>query len=299
MRDGEGSSEEVESSHRAESSPRRFLFPVDGEHARDIIPIVCDLVADVNGELVMAFPLTVPEQTPLTLSEPKEEAESQLAKLIQQANQQCEDSPPIDQVVTVGRDRGQILSTLVEEHDIETVITDDHPRSGIRSLLGLEGVDKAALGDSCDTIIVTRINYQEEFDSVLVPIAQGPHSGLAIDAGVALARRNDASLELLHVYPSDDEEAKKRGDAVLERGLDRVGSFEPVETTLRAAEEVPAAIIGATQLYDVVVLGAPREGLIQQFVLGTIPESVNARTDGTMIIAHHGGAETTWHDRWL
>jgi nucleotide-binding universal stress UspA family protein len=299
MRDDVGSEEEVESFQGAEATPRRFLFPVDGEHARDLIPLVCNLVADADGELVMGYPVTLPEQTPLTSSDPPEEAKGLLDKLVKQADQQCEDIHSIDQVVSVGRNRGHILRSLVESHDIDTVITDDHPRSGIRPLLGLERVDEDALGDDCDTIIVTRTDYPEEFDSVLVPIARGPHSGLAIDTGLALARQNEASLELLHVYPRDDEEAETQGDAVLEHGLDRVGSFDAAEATLRAAQDVPAAILGATQLFDVVVFGAPREGLIRQFVLGTIPENVSATTDGTVVVAHHGGADTSWFDRWV
>jgi nucleotide-binding universal stress UspA family protein len=264
-----------------------------------LIPLVCDLVADADGELVMAAPVTVPEQTPLSVSEPKEEANDRLAKLVKQADQQCEDTQLINRVVSVGRDRGHILRSLVESHDIDTVITDDHPRSGIRPLLGLERVEENALGDDCDTIIVTRTDYPDEFDTVLVPIARGPHSGLAIDTGLALARQNEASLELLHVYPRDDEEAETQGDAVLEHGLDRVGSFDAVEATIRAAQDVPATILGTTQLYDVVVLGAPREGLLQQFALGTIPENVSATTDGTVVVAHHGGVETSWVSRWV
>lgn len=277
----------------------RYLFIVDGAHPNDVLPIVCDLVADADGELVIAALVTVPEQTPLSMPQPRHEAERLVAQLTFAAKETCPGPPPIHQVARVGRHRGDILEGIVESYHISTVITEDPPRPGHRSRLGIEGVDDGSLDADCDTILVTRTARATDLDSVLVPIARGPHSGLAIDTGVALARQNDASLELLHVSSESDGEAKSVGQEVLDHGVDRVGSFEALEHTLLEATDVPATIVEHTESFDATVLGAPREGLIRQFVLGSIPESVSAAADGTVVVAHRAGADESWIGRWF
>lgn len=299
MSDREGAGDTSGASRETNDTRPRFLFPIDGENASDLIPLVRDFVTDADGELLVASLVTLPEQTPHSMPQPKREAEHQLARFIRDFKQQCDEPLPINRVMKVGRNRDHMLKTIVQSYQIDTVITEDHPRTGLRSMLGIKAVDEKAIGEKCDTLIATRTDCPDEFDSILVPIARGPHSGLAIDTGLALARQNDASLDLLHVFRQGDDEAEQQGKEVLERGLDRASGFESVETTLRAAEEVPAAVNETSQSYEVVVLGAPREGLIQQFALGTIPDSVSASTDGTVVIAHHGGAEESRLDRWL
>lgn len=280
------------------ASGQSLLFAVDGEYPEAILPLVCDLVVDAGVELVIAAPVTLPEQTPLTSAGPKAEGKHQVAKLVSAAKRRFRDGPSIVPAVMIGRDRARILQGLVDCHGISAVVTEDRPRSRLGSILGLRGVDEVAL-DDCDTIIVTHVTHFEAIDSVLVPIARGPHSGMAIDTGLALARQNQAALELLHVYQDAAGDGRSRGEEVLKAGMERVGSFEPVEPTLEEAAEVAEAIIEYSRSFDVTVLGAPRNGRLRQFAFGTIPGSVRRGTDCITLIAHRGGVDESWFDRWI
>ena len=281
------------------SGERRYLLAVDGESTNSLLPIVCDLVADVQGELVIGNPVILPGQTPLSMPDPRHDGERLVAEIALKVQQECQGPPPIHQAVEIGRSRGRILNHFVDRYDVSTVVTEDQPASGLRSILGLDGVDEVSLTSGCDTVIVSRTNRTNAIDSVLVAVARGPHSGMAIDVGGALARQNEASLELLHVFDSDDAGAKEAGESVLDHSMARVDDYGSVETTLLDADDVPEVIVEYTDGFDVTVLGAPRDGLIRQFVLGTIPDSVSARTDGTVIVAHRGDADESWLDRWL
>lgn len=297
---GERATAEEVSSGRGPNSPeRRYLFAVDGGNTNHVLPLVCDLVADARGELVVGHPVILPEQTPLSMPDPKHEGERHVSEIVLRVKQECQGPPPTHQAVEVGRSRGRILNDIVDRYDVSTVVTEDRPPSGLRSVLGLDGVDDVSLTISCDTIVVPRTNRTRNVDSVLVPVARGPHSGMAVDVGVALARQNESSLELLHVYDPDDADAEGAGESVLDHGVARAGDYEPVETTLHEAGDVPEYIVEYTAGFDVTVLGAPRDGLIRQFVLGTVPDTVSARTDGTVLVAHRGGAEESWLERWL
>lgn len=292
-----GATDEVSSGQGPNSGERRYLFAVDGEHTNNVLPLVCDLVADAESELVLGNPVILPEQTPLSMPDPRHEGERHVAEIAFTVKEECQGPPPTIQAIETGRSRGRILNHFVERYDVGTLVTEDQPPSGLRSILGLDGVDDVSLTGDCDTIVVPRTSRTKAIDSVLVPVARGPHSGMAIDVGLALARQNEASLELLHVSGGADTE--ESGEAVLDHGVARVGGYEPVETTRRGGEDIPEYIVEYTDGFDVTVLGAPREGLIRQFVLGTIPDTVSARTDGTVLVAHRGDAEESWIQRWL
>lgn len=289
---------DFEDGDQAESKPR-FLFAVDGDRPDEVLPLVCDLVKDASGELLIGSPVVLPDQTSLEAPEPRRIGEELAAKYVLEAKQQCDKTPPIDQTTIPGHGRDAIVRTMVERYDIATFITEDEPRSGIRSLLGFEAIDEASIPETCDSIIVSRIEDLDEIESILVPISRGPHSEFAIETGLALARQNDASIELLHVYPSEDEEEPEKGEEVLARGAEILDGYEPAEQTLLEAEDIEETIIEHTESADVTIFGAPREGLLRQFMLGTIPEEVNERAAGTVLIAHRGGAEDSWLDKLI
>ena len=280
--------------HDQEASKPRFLFPVDEDGAGTILPLVCDLVAAADGELLIGSPVLLPHQTPLDALEPREEGERVAAKYVLEAKQQFEESPPINQVVTAGHQWDPVIRAMIDTHDVSTLVTQEHEHAGIRSLLGFDDVDELWVPETCDTIIASRIEGPKPIDAVLVPVSDGPHSRFAIETGLALARQNGASLELLHVYQTGDEEGRATGEEILARGRDLLDDYEPAEQTLLEAAEIPEAIIEYTQSFDITVFGAPREGLLRQFMLGSIPDEVSAQANGTVLIAHKGGADDSW-----
>lgn len=294
----EGAPVDVDDGNGDESKPR-YLFPVDSGRPRAVLPLVCDLVAEANGELVIGAPVVLPDQTSLEAPEPRREGERLAADYVLEAKQACESNPPVDQSVTTGHSWEAIIQTMVERYDVSTLITQDQPQSGISSLLGLEAFDEASVPETCDTVVVSRIEHLEGVESILVPIARGPHSELAIETGLALARQNDASLELLHVYQAGDAEGREKGEEILRRGAEIVDGHEPAEQTLMEAEAIPEAIIEHSEPFDITVFGAPREGLLQQFMRGTIPEEVSEDASGTVLIAHRGGTAESWLDKFI
>lgn len=283
---------------QATSRPR-YLFLVDGLHPGAVLPLVCDLVAEAGGELLIGSPAIHADQTSLTAPDPRRTAERLAARYVLKAKEQCESTPPIDHVVVSGRDRETVVRTMVETYDISTLVTCDRPSSGIRSILGHDSLDGPSVPETCDSIIVSRSERTDAIESILVPIAGGPHSELAIETGLALARQNDASLELLHSYSADDDEARVNGEEILSRGGDVAEGYERTSQTLLDADDVHEAIIEYTDPFDITVFGAPREGILRQFILGTIPGDVSEEATGTVLIAHRGGAGESWLHRLL
>lgn len=277
----------------------RILFTMDGPQPASVLPLVCDLVADADAKLVIGSPVVLPDQTPLGAPEPRREGERLAVQYVLKAKRQCRSDVSIEHATMTGLRRGAIIQTLIDRYRISSFVTEDLPRSGIRSLIGFEATCDSAVPESCNTIIVSRIGDVESIESILVPVARGPHSGYAVDIGMALARQNGATLELLHIYLADDEDGLSNGEEVLETASNRLNGDVRAEQTLLEAEDIPDAIIDHTRPFDITVFGAPREGKLRRFILGTIPETVSEEAEGTVLIAHRGRAEESWLDRWI
>jgi len=57
------------------------------------------------------------------------------------------------------------------------------------------------------------------------------------------------------------------------------------ETRVVESDDVVEAVVAASAERDLTVIGATREGLLQQLVFGTIAETVGMRSENTIIMA--------------
>jgi CIC family chloride channel protein len=120
----------------------------------------------------------------------------------------------------------------------------------------------------------------------LVPIAGGPNSRYAIDLLPALVSLSQQpEIRLCQVFhPSDDTHDASilaENAARLRQQLDY-----PVITLPVCAKSVSEAVIDMAQKEqcDVIVLGASREGMLQQAIHGNIPEAIARNCNCTVIL---------------
>lgn len=137
---------------------------------------------------------------------------------------------------------------------------------------------------------------REDVESILVPTAGGPHAPFAAEIARAIARPNDAHVEVLSVITpeADDEEARSNVDTVV-ADLDDVHA----STAVVEGNDVAATIVERSADHDVTIIGASREGLLQQLVFGAIPEDVGRQAKGTVIMAKRNLGITSRLTRWV
>jgi len=77
--------------------------------------------------------------------------------------------------------------------------------------------------------------------------------------------------------------------------------FDDVAVTTQTIEgdDVTTAIVERADDFDLTIIGASREGLLQQLVLGSIPEEVGRQVNGTVIMAKRYVGITSRVTRWL
>jgi CIC family chloride channel protein len=127
-----------------------------------------------------------------------------------------------------------------------------------------------------------------QFNSWLVPMAGGPNARLAIKLLPALVTLgNNPQIRLTRVFKLSE---LKPDMTVLEQAISQLMRNRKLSSTVVAlpvqADSVPEGVINLvkTEGYDVVVLGASREGLLQQAIQGNIPEAIASGIESTVIL---------------
>jgi len=111
---------------------------------------------------------------------------------------------------------------------------------------------------------------------------------LAVETGLAVARANDAAVDLFHVIEDDSDAARDRGQTLLDSTVSTISDTEAdrVDTWLYEAPDAPAAITEQSNYYDLTVMGAPTDGPLERFVFGSTSKEVQREADSPVIVAH-------------
>ncbi|KAM3094343.1 chloride channel protein [Phormidesmis sp. 146-35] len=203
---------------------------------------------------------------------------------------------PVHTQVRVTHDIAHTILEVIKERHIDLIIM------GWKGLTTTPGrvfgnvVDTMIRQASCDVILIKfgsgeyRGSHQKlknfPCDRWLVPTAGGPNSRQAIrllPALTQLAHRPEICLCQVHYPDRNLPDAAALDDAMTYLGT-RLNC--PVALTAVCANSVSEAVIDLAQKdqCDVIVLGATREGLLQQAINGNIPEEIARRCDCTVIL---------------
>jgi len=168
--------------------------------------------------------------------------------------------------------------------NVETELSRDMSLFDINVLV--ERVGPAADGESDGSV-----------DSLLLPTAGGPHAKFVTEIARAVARRNDAHIKMIYVR-SDESDGDDAAQSILDSAI---AELEALETTTEVVEgkDIADAIVEESADHDLTVIGASREGLLQQVVFGAIPEAVGKRAQSAVIMAKQDLGITSRVTRWF
>ncbi len=131
------------------------------------------------------------------------------------------------------------------------------------------------------------VPHNPQFNRWLVPIAGGPNSQAAIQLLPALVTiGNSPSVSLCQIFQRDTTTDSTVLTQATRYLLRRRNFSSPVTATGIKASSVCEGVVDlvATNDIDVVVLGASREGLLQQTIKGNIPAAIAMRVESTVIL---------------
>lgn len=251
---------------RAPLVPSRFrvLVPVaNPRHIDDLITIGAAIAKANEGELVALNVITVPEILPI------EEAvrfESQARRVLDKAAASASDwSVPVR---TVAR------ASHYAQRGILDSISDYHVNMTVLGWRGWTGASKKVLGTVLDPIVrharsdlavLKTVNPIRQVRRILVGVTQSPQAALYVRTAKALASLLDARVDYVHFIAEGEEyphELVNFWKSVAEPSM-------RIAIDVRAASSPTAGLVRAADGYDLVILGAARESLMQQVLFGT------------------------------
>ncbi|MFC7233027.1 universal stress protein [Saliphagus sp. GCM10025308] len=267
------------------------------EHAEQLVRTASDLARLLESYVTIVSVAVKPSSSPFSVYKDEtivERFAQDTQELLDAAITVAPEDVPIEREIVVGRTIADGVLKAIRRTDARALVIGWHDsRSRTDAILGTN-LDQLIENAQCD-LYVERIGYEANgVDSILVPVAGGPHVRPATLAAKAIAARNDATVHLLSVVEPDvDEDAARdhleAGVQLLEDAPDSVfGPDIRVETAVRTGEDVPVTIAELAPDHDVIVFGVTRQGAIQRRLVGSIPQRVIPRIDETVILARSG-----------
>jgi len=279
----------------------RLLLPLSNpETAPALLQIAIALAREQQYELECLHAIAVPRHQPpaqatvdLAASEP----------LFAKAREQAERwGVPLHLQVRVAQDVAQAILEAIAERHINLLVTGWKGNTTAPDRVFGTIADTLIHRARCPLVLVklgTAAGAYPDNQGAptrwLLPTAGGPNAELAIQLLPGLARLTPApQIWLVQIYPPQAQPVASQLEALagdLRRHLPGT-----IETLAIRAPSVPEAAIRFATRQDchVVLLGASREGLLKQLVLGNIPAAIASGVDCTTILVRGplAGTET-------
>ncbi|MFC6799452.1 universal stress protein [Haladaptatus sp. DYSN1] len=277
----------------------RILFLCHGDHPDRVVDLAADLARDEVANLYLLLAVSAPEQTPLELVEPPCDARRDLAQYELKIKTESADSIGVHSLIRYGRKHDNIVQSVLDNDEINTLVTEDVDDSSLLDVFRSVNPDERYVPADSDIVIASHVEYLNAINSILVPIAGEPHSGMAIEVAHALASQNNAWIELFHVIDHDaSDHQREQAEKYISAGLDRVEEFDDTDTWLLEDDDVADAIIEQSQYYDLTVLGAPQKGRLRRFAFGSTTSAVQEDARSVVITVRRNTDES-WLGRWV
>ena len=206
---------------------------------------------------------------------------------------------PLSTTIRYCRNVARGILSAVREKRVNLLIMGWHgERRSARFALG-STVDPIIEGVSCDVMILKNCGDMK-FRRVLVPVAGGPNSAMALEIGSILVAGTGGDVVVFTV----DTGAGRAFDLpsfVAEHAARTTLSGDRIHTKTAESSSVVAAILeeAARDEYDLVVLGATREPLIYQFARDSVPEKVAKACRKSLVMVKASGGIRSWIRRWV
>ncbi len=288
----------IHQSRSPETGQGRILVPLSNpKTSLTLLEMAVAIARDRNYEIECLQVIVVPKHHALATT-PVKTAEGQ--KLLKQASRLSQAwRVPIHTQIRVAHDlSGAILETLKERH-IDLVVMGWKGSTTTPGRVFSRVVDTMIRQAACEVVLVKlsdsfgAAQSANRLERWLVPMAGGPNAQEAVRLLPALMSLSKAAqIRLFHVYKASEE--RKTDDAGLdtEAVLTAAAQFlkphtnASILTTSVCADSVPAAVLSYAKQdqSDVIVLGASREGLLQQMQQGNIPAVISRQSTCTVIL---------------
>lgn len=261
------------------------LLPVaDEAHASELARFGCLLAKEYDGEVLALNVVTVPPS--LKLSDGRlflKEGRQPLERVIEVARKM---DVPVHTMIRLGRAVSEAIVKTAVENSSDFILFGWPGMSGTHDRLFGSVIDYVVANPPADIGIV-RFHPVDKINWILVPIAGGPNGRLALSLALALARstEEDTKIIMLHVLPTgaDPTAGQARAENAFRHALNgREDNL--VEKRIVEASTPYEGIMQEAAKCDMVIIGATKEPLFRNLLVGNVAQRVAEEVDKPVIL---------------
>ncbi len=232
------------------------------------------LAKDHGGEVLALNVVTVPPS--LKLSDGRlflKEGRPPLEKIIEQAGQL---EVPVHTMIRLGRSVSEAIMKTVAENSSDFILFGWPGTSGTNDRLFGSVIDYVVSNPPADMAIV-RVRPFDQLKRILVPVAGGPNGRLALSLAISLARQTPQTTKVILVHVTSSHvnltTARARAESAFRHAMNSK-TYDFVEKqTVMAASPLEGILQEAAQS-DMIVIGATKEPLFRNLLLGNVAQQV-------------------------
>jgi amino acid transporter/nucleotide-binding universal stress UspA family protein len=284
-----------------EVAPRDFhiLVPVANEKTveklqRFAVRMAKAYTADITALNVIQVPAQLP---PSEGRKYVECARSLLGKAIDVAEKE---EIPVYSLVKLTHNVPKAIIETCEERKIDLMVLGwEGERPAHNRVFGTI-IDEIILNTLCDIAMVCRSPADKEIERILIPVSTIKYAILSLKIAEAVLSENDTRIVLFHAtHRTDVTPIEKRFREDLEKQKNVVDPSR-FDVVIKNTENFAEAILAEIQHNDLIIMGAPEEGLVRRAFFGDLPLHIAKQTEVPIILTkRYTGHVKSWFQKFF
>lgn len=264
--------------------PFRVLIPLaNPENVHRLLDLAFPIIREYGGEIVALAVVQLPEEMP------RQEGMAYAKHkhpLLQDALLYAEQNGvPLSTDIRLAYHLPRTIARVAKELNASLIIMGWKGYTGTRERIFGEVTDQVIRHAPCD-LLLCRFSGKGPFRKILLASGGGSHVELAARLITIYNRAHGGQLSLGTVLSDQSNAALARqAERRLRRTMEYLGHDLPVTPRLIVADSPAAGLLEVAGEYDLIVMGATDEPLLERVLLGEIPERVARHAQTSVMVA--------------
>lgn len=269
------------------TSNQTLLVPVaNPETVERLLDTAIDIARGQSMRIVLLHVVEVPPQVPLSSGHSLHDDGEEVRLLDEAVDQVTDADVPVESRMRYARDVATGIVGAVDVHDADAMLVGWRGRPRRRDVILGSFLDRILGEAPCDVFVKRIRTPSRAIDSILVPVAGGPHCELAVELAGTIAAQHDATVRLFHVTHPESDDSTRAGTSTLLQEYDSFLAEKDVraETLTIQNDHVAGAITDETADHDLTILGTTRDPFLKRKLVGSVAEGVGRTAASSVIL---------------
>jgi amino acid transporter/nucleotide-binding universal stress UspA family protein len=252
-----------------------------------------------RGDITALHVIRVPAQLPP--SEGRKylnEARSLMAKPIQMAEDK---QIPAYSLIKVSHNLPKAIIETCSEQKIDLMVLGWEGDIPARNRVFGTILDEIILNTVCDIAMICRAPQEDHpVKRVLIPVSNVRNAILSLKVAEALKPDPQMRIALFHATSHDDMSGIRKKIQEELHKLSDVITPDRYDIIVRKTHRIAEAVLEETRNHDMIIMGAPEEGLVRRAIFGDLPERIAREVSGPLILTkRYTGHVRSWFQKFF